>query len=92
MRDTMVAPKYRSRSMRRVSVRTPRGTKIHYKPRNNKAGRCPVTGEALKGIPRTVSKCSKTQKRPQRPFGGVLSSKAMRQFAKDEARTLSQLE
>ncbi len=92
----MVAPKYRSRSMRRVFVRTPKGTRIHYKRRDPKTGICPVTGEVLKGVPRVsankMKNLSKTKKRPQRPFGGVLSSRAMRRFAITEARALSQLE
>lgn len=93
----MVAPKYRSRSMRHVYVKTPGGrTTIHYKPRNPKTGRCPITGEELKGMPRVSANkrrnMPKTKKRPQRPFGGVLSSKAMRKLVKEEARTLSQLE
>ena len=33
-----------------------------------------------------MAKLSKTQKRPQRPFGGVLSSRAMRDVLKLEVR------
>lgn len=93
----MVAPRYRSRSKRRVFVRTPGGkTVIHYENRKPTAGRCAVTGEILKGVPRAspalLKRLAKTKKRPQRPFGGVLSSKAMRQVVVEEARMLSQLE
>jgi ribosomal protein L34E len=35
---------------------------------------------------------AKTKKRPQRPFGGVLSSTAMRRLIVEETRQLSQLQ
>ena len=93
----MVAPRHRSRSKRRVYVKTPSGkNKIHYKNRKPKLGHCPVTGETLKGVPRLsatkMHNCAKTKKRPQRPFGGVLSSKAMRRVIVEEARALAELE
>ncbi len=93
----MVAPRYRSRSKRRVYVRTPGSiTKIQYRARNPKLGTCPVTGQTLKGVPRAstvkMRTLAKTKKRPQRPYGGVLSSKAMRRVVINEARALSQLE
>ncbi len=93
----MVAPNKRSRSKRRVAVRTP-GSKIvtHYKARRPKLGRCFVTGEILKGVPRASASAlhtmAKSKKRPQRPYGGVLSSKAARRLIITEARALSQLE
>ena len=93
----MVAPRYRSRAKRRVFVRTPGGkTVIHYKVRKPKMAVCPVTGQTLKGIPREntgkIRTMAKSKKRPQRPYGGVLSGKAMRRIVVNEARTLSQLE
>lgn len=93
----MVAPRYRSRSKRHVYVRTPGGrTTIHYIARKPKVGRCQVTGEILKGVPRASAaerkRLAKTKKRPQRPYGGVLSSRAMRRLVIGEARELSQLE
>ena len=92
----MVAPRFRSRAKRRVYVRTPTGVRIHYKARKTKVGNCPVTGEVLKGVPRASAaerkRMAKTKKRPQRPYGGVLSSRAMRRLVINEARELSQLE
>jgi large subunit ribosomal protein L34e len=93
----MVAPNKRSHSKRRVSVRTPGGkTVMHYRERKPKLGTCPVTGEKLKGVPRAsareMHKLAKSKKRPQRPFGGALSSRAMRRKVIDETRALSQLE
>lgn len=93
----MVAPRYRSRSTRHIFVKTPGGrTVIHYRARKPKTACCPVTGEVLKGVPRASpaerKRLAKTKKRPQRPFGGVLSSKAMRQLIIEEARQLSHLQ
>ncbi len=93
----MVAPRLRSRSKRRIFVRTPGGgVVVHYKNRNPKQGTCPVTGEVLKGMPRALPakmrNLAKSKKRPQRPYGGVLSSRAMRRVMIDNARALAQLE
>lgn len=75
-------------------VKTPGGrTVLHYRKRKPKAARCPITGEKLHGVPRDIpsklGKMSKTQKRPQRPYGGVLSSRAMRELIRRQARELS---
>jgi large subunit ribosomal protein L34e len=93
----MVAPNKRSRAKRRVSVRTPGGkTVTHYRARKPKQGKCPVTGETLKGVPRAsataMHNMAKTKKRPQRPYGGALSSRAMRRKIVEETRILSRLE
>jgi large subunit ribosomal protein L34e len=84
--------KIKSRSFARKKVRTVRGTKTVYLKRKPRQGVCHVTGQTLKGIPREipsrVGKLSKTQKRPQRPFGGVLSSSAARNEHKNKAREL----
>jgi len=82
---------YRSRTLRRVFKRVPGGeSKLVYKQRKPGQPRCAQTGEPLHGIPRgtpkQMAKLSKTQKRPQRPFGGVLSSRAMRDVLKLEVR------
>ena len=79
----MPAPRLRSRSLRRVSRKVPGGrTKLHFKKRKHKAARCGNCGSLLKGVPRgfpfRMRKMAKTKKRPERPFGGVLCSKCMR--------------
>jgi len=90
----MVEGRFRSRkAFRRVHVIVPGNTsKIHFRPRKPKLGSCSVTGEKLKGVPREKPKkmqnMSKTSKRPSRPFGGVLSSRAMRTNLKARARKL----
>lgn len=63
-----------------------------YVRRKPKVGTCPITGQTLKGVPRALpvkmQNMPKTKKRPTRPFGGVLSSKAAREEIKSRARKL----
>jgi len=88
----MTAPNKRSRTYARVKVKLPGGNTVtRYKlrkPNNHKCGSC---GSVLHGIPRerpcNFAKLSKTQKRPERPYGGVLCSKCMRGKFKASART-----
>lgn len=87
----MVERKLRSRSYRRIAKVAPGGRKIiHYERKKPKIATCPVTGEALKGVPRerpiNLKKIPKSSRRPERPFGGVLSSKASRAILKSKAR------
>jgi large subunit ribosomal protein L34e len=87
----MTQSKTKSRTFARKKVRTINGTKTTYTRRKPKVGTCPRTGEKLKGVPRELpvkmKNLAKTEKRPQRPFGGVLSSKASRQELKKRVRT-----
>lgn len=90
----MVERKLRSRSNRRVAKVAPGGRNIiHYERKKPKMGTCPITGEKLKGVPRErpvkMTNMPKTHKRPERPFGGVLSSRASRAVLKAKARVSS---
>lgn len=81
----MVSPRLRSRSFRRVKTRTPGGkVTTRYVKRQAKTGHCAATGEKLKGV---AVKGPKSGKRPSRPFGGMLSSRAMRAFYKYSVRS-----
>ncbi|MBI2564864.1 50S ribosomal protein L34e [Candidatus Woesearchaeota archaeon] len=77
--------KQKSRTFRRVYVRTP-GNRlvIHYKKRNPGKAKCRVCKNELHGIPRLrpfkMKNLSKTKKRPERPYGGNLCSKCMRKL------------
>jgi len=87
----MPEPYKRSRTLRRLQTKAPGGkTKLHYKERKHKLGRCYVTGQTLKGVlrerPGGMKKFSKSKKRPSRPYGGNLSSRAMRDIFKKKAR------
>ncbi|MBU5689924.1 MAG: 50S ribosomal protein L34e [Candidatus Aenigmatarchaeota archaeon] len=79
----MTKPEYKSGSWRKRKVKVPGGSvKTHIarvKPKSAKCGKC---GKPLHGIPRLrqikFRGLAKTQKRPERPYGGVLCSACMR--------------
>lgn len=79
----MVRPSLRTRKIVKKIRRTPSGkrTIIFRKKKTNKA-RCPDTGQVLHGTAygrkRDVRNLSKTQKRPSRYYGGVLSPRALK--------------
>ena len=73
----------KTHSLRRRKVRLPGGRlSIHYKERRPKQARDPITRELLHGVPNLnqsdIGKIPKSQRRPNRPYGGVLSSSEMR--------------
>ena len=79
----MPAGRQKSRSLRRVFRRTPGGNvRLYYRKRKPKAAKCASCGAVLKGVPRErpskMRNMAKTEKRPERPYGGVLCSKCMR--------------
>lgn len=70
---------------RRVSVRTPGGrTVYHYRKKRYNAAKCAVCKRPLNGVPNgprsLLSKLSKSEKRPNRPYGGYLCSRCMREL------------
>lgn len=90
----MVAGNKRSRTARRVKVRTPGGKMvIHYRARKHKAPRCGITGQVLPGVARgnsaQVHRLSKSERIPSRPYAGNLGSSAMRKVLLEKALTLS---
>jgi len=87
----MPAPRLRSRSLRKIFRKVPGGnTNIHFKRKKPKAARCGNCGAVLKGVPRELPykmrSMAKTKKRPERPFGGVLCSRCMRQEFVNKSR------
>ena len=87
----MPSGKHKSGRYRKISVRTPGSrVNIHYRERKPKASTCAVYGTPLAGVPRErpalLKKLPKTSRRPERPYGGILSSKAMREVMKEKAR------
>jgi len=89
----MVRRALRSRSLRRIKVKTP-GSRvvIHYRKKKPKISHCGNCGAILKGVPRArpkkMQKMSKTKKRPQRPFGGVLCTRCTREIFREKAKSL----
>lgn len=89
--SSMPAPRLRSRSLRKVFRKVSGGrTNIHFKKKKPQSPKCGNCGAVLKGIPREfpfrMKNMAKTKKRPQRPFGGVLCSRCMRQSIIDKFR------
>ncbi|MEA2038184.1 MAG: 50S ribosomal protein L34e [Nanoarchaeota archaeon] len=86
----MVQPRLRSRSLRRVKVRTPSKTVTHFKREKPKVAHCGKCGAKLKGVvrarPYKMQNMPKTKKRPERPYGGVLCSACMRKLFIEKAR------
>ena len=78
----MPRPSRRSRSLRRIYVRTTKGSKLVYAKRKPSKAHCANCGAELHGVaslsPYKMGKLSKTEKRPDRPFAGQLCSKCMR--------------
>lgn len=78
----MPRPSRRSRTLRRIHVRTPKTTKLVYKKRAHKKAHCADCGKVLAGVATgkqsVMSKLSKTQRRPERPYAGMLCSSCMR--------------
>lgn len=87
----MVKPGLRSRTLRRVSRRTPGSrTTLQYRKRKPEKAKCGKCGEVLAGVPRErpykMTRMAKTKKRPERPYGGVLCSACMRRKIVSESR------
>ena len=78
----MVKPRYRSRTFRRVFVKTPGGkVALQYKRRRNAVPQC-TCGATLQGVargtPAQVKALPRSSRRPERPYGGALCSACMR--------------
>lgn len=87
----MVEGAKRSRTFRRVKVKTPGGnTKIHYRRRKPAKAKCAGCGKVLAGVARAlpiqIKNTPKTKKRPERPYGGVLCTRCTRNKIKQKAR------
>mgnify|MGYP002763021320 CR=1 FL=1 len=88
----MVEGKHKSNTYAEKSVSTVTGTKRRYTKRNPGQTTCPETDQVLHGVPRgravDLKRMTKSQRRPDRPYGGVLSGEAMRERFKQQAREL----
>ena len=87
----MPAPRFRSRTYKRVKTRLPGGELVtHYKKRNPSPAKCGGCGKELKGIPRLrpykMKKIGVSKKRTERPYGGNLCSECSRKLIKQKAR------
>jgi len=87
----MTIPRYRSRTFRRVFVRTPGGrTVLQHKRRKNAPAQCAECGANLPGVARgtktEVNALPRSARRPSRPFGGMLCSRCTRRTIALRAR------
>ncbi len=87
----MVSPRLRSRSVKRRSVKTPGGKSVFvYKPKKVGKAICAICKSKLGAVPNLgraqIRKLSKTQKRPERMFGGVLCANCVRELIKEKIR------
>ena len=85
----MPTPAQRSRSFRKSRVTTPGGkVRIHYAKKRPAAAKCAACKKPLHGVPRglpsEIRKLSKTEKRPERPYGGNLCSPCARKQIKSK--------
>ena len=94
----MVRRSLRNRSLRKVFVKVAKGVKLHFENRPANLNSCANCKTALKGIKKMrgykFKSISKSEKKVNRPYGGNLCSKCMREKIKNivrenESRTVS---
>lgn len=82
---------FKSGRFRKIFVKTPGGrVNVHYRERKPSRAICGNCQKPLAGVPRErpakLGKMSKSARRPERPYGGVLCSACTRQLVKQKAR------
>lgn len=82
---------FKSRTLRNVPTKTPGGRIVKkFVQRKPKKAHCAMCKGDLHGIPRAtptqMAKLSKSEKRPERTYGGVLCGNCVRVILKQEAR------
>lgn len=85
----MPSPKYRSRSMLRKKVRTPGGNLTpHYNRKKTGKPVCTSCGALLHGCKSEYisGAKSRTQRRPERPYGGYLCPRCLKLLYKNSVR------
>jgi len=87
----MPRPMYRTRSWRRVIRRVPGGeVAVHYEKRRPNRARCAICGAELNGVPALrpsqLAKLAKTEKRPERPYGGYICPKCLARGIREALR------
>ncbi|AAY79963.1 50S ribosomal protein L34e [Sulfolobus acidocaldarius] len=87
----MPSPQQRSGSFRKVFVKLPSGkSTIHYERRKDNIARCGMCKKPLNGVKNNYTyKYSKTEKRPERVYGGYLCHKCLESLIKMTIRGIS---
>ena len=88
----MPAPRLRSRSLKRSQRKLPGGgLKVHYRRKKAQKAHCAQCKKVLSGVPEgrpvKIKRLAKTERRPERPYGGVLCSPCTRALFKEKARS-----
>ncbi len=81
----MAGKSINSKSKGKQTIRLPGGrSKVAIKQKRSSRVVCAVTGKPLQAVPQARSakmqRISKSKRRPERPYGGVLSPKAARKL------------
>jgi large subunit ribosomal protein L34e len=67
-------------------------TVLRFKKKKTAFAKCARCGRKLHGVPRgrtgEIMKLAKTEKRPERPYGGYYCNKCSREIFKDKVRKL----
>ena len=86
----MPRPALRSRSLRRVKVRTPGGrTVVHYEKRKHNIPKCALCKKPLRGVGKLTAKEERKGIRmPTRPFGGYLCHSCLEKALKRALREI----
>ncbi|MFH1750124.1 MAG: 50S ribosomal protein L34e [Candidatus Micrarchaeota archaeon] len=87
----MVRPALRSRSAKKRTVKTPGGRVARiYKAKKTSKAPCAICRGLLRGVPNLgrsgMRKLAKTEKRPERMFGGVLCGNCLRALIREKIR------
>jgi len=87
----MPSGKHKSGRYRKIFVKTPGGrVKIHYREYKPGKAKCASCKSPLAGVPsgshNKIANLPKSQKRPERPYGGNLCSACTRLLLKAKAR------
>ncbi len=77
--------------MKKTLRRTPGGRRaVHYKPKKPSKATCAICGAKLFAVPNRsivgMRKLAKTEKRPERVFGGVLCGNCVQRLLKEKIR------
>jgi len=84
----MPSPRLRSRSLRRIFVKTPGShVNLHYRKKKPGIAKCAICKKPLHGVPRErpfkMKNLPKTKKRPKRMYGGALCSTCSKNSIKE---------
>ena len=86
----MPFPRQRSTSYKKRSRRTPSGRKVmHYSQAPGSKHTCAICTSVLRGVARKnkrLPRLTKTQRRPERKFGGILCANCVEQIIKEKTR------